>query len=119
MHVSNVSETRVNHKSFDDEENEMPYDNEDDKETQAGNRPKPWRTPGLDNVDFQNRKYTDLEEERETEVRGKEPRVDVAGWLYCRKGLRKGSVHQLKKLRTEFGRSASCDLEVEDQYVGS
>ncbi len=43
--------------------------------------------------------------------------LSSVAWLYCWKGVRKGSVKQLTQARNEFGRAPSCQLELEETYA--
>lgn len=45
--------------------------------------------------------------------------LESIGFLYCRTGLRKGQLQQLKKRRNEFGRALDCDFVVEDDHVSA
>jgi len=55
----------------------------------------------------------------ETVVQPRGPIVQHVAWLYCQKGLRKGSLHQMRKERTEFGRGRDCDLMIEDEFAST
>jgi hypothetical protein len=47
------------------------------------------------------------------------PAMEHAAFLYCRRGLRKGHMHQLRKVRSEIGRDPECDVILEDAAASS
>lgn len=55
--------------------------------------------------------------DRPTMVRQSQPEIDHVGWMYCRKGVRKGQLHQFKTQRTEFGTAPDSQLVIEDQLA--
>lgn len=56
-------------------------------------------------------------EEHQTMIRRVEPEISAVAWLYCRKGLRKGQLYQMKKRRNEFGQSSGLDIPIEDDFA--
>jgi hypothetical protein len=54
-----------------------------------------------------------------TMVHRQETEMDSVGWLYCRRGLRKGQLYQLKKVRNEMGRASECEVTIEDDFASA
>ncbi len=60
--------------------------------------------------------------QKASETRVFEPQseeLESIGLIYCRAGLRKGQIQQLKKRRNEFGRALDCDFVVEDDHASA
>ena len=58
-------------------------------------------------------------EDRQTIVQPRGPEINSVAWLYCRKGLRKGQLYQLRKARNEFGGAPNLDVTIEDGFASS
>ncbi len=97
------------------------YDSEDDQQTVKEIRPQMRTAAGTDRPRASSAKFSNggADNDCATVVRRKEPEINTAAWLYCRKGLRKGHVYQIKQERSEFGRGSDTDIVIEDQYSGS
>jgi len=78
----------------------------DDEDTRLGARPVGFGAP-------LNR------QERHTIVQRPEQELQSVAWLYCRKGLRKGSLYQFRTERSEFGRADDNEVSIEDEFASA
>ncbi len=57
--------------------------------------------------------------DRQTMVFQASASIASVAWLYCWKGLRRGTLKQMMQERNEFGRDVSCNIEIEDPHASS
>ncbi len=55
--------------------------------------------------------------DRPTMTRRSSVPVGKTAWLFCERGMTKGQLFQLSKLRIEFGKSEDCDIAIVDEFA--